>query len=177
MGNLANSVECTALYQLINMFSRFKIWNYKLAGILPKNGTIVYETENFIANLCKKPNLRGQLPLVRQLHAAYSGSHLSRRKYYLSEVLVQKNGVYCTLGNGLLGKAEFIQYSVGNRKQNFTNKSSINPNFRDKIDNGKIKENGKLKCLSLFLFTSKDKSIHCTLRCSDFEFFSHFSRC
>ncbi len=48
MGKLANSMEGTALYQLINFFLRYKIWNYKLAGILPKTGTIAHETEQFI---------------------------------------------------------------------------------------------------------------------------------
>ena len=67
MGKLAHSVECTALFQLINQFIRYKIWNYKIAGILPKKGMIVHEVENFINFVGKKPDLRGQLPLVRQL--------------------------------------------------------------------------------------------------------------
>jgi hypothetical protein len=67
MGKLAHSVECTALFQLINQFIRYKIWNYKLAGILPKKGMIVHEVENFINFVGKKPDLWGQLPLVRQL--------------------------------------------------------------------------------------------------------------
>jgi hypothetical protein len=70
MGKLANSIEGTALYQLINLFLRYKIWNYKLAGILPKTGTIVHETEQFIIRICSRPSWRGQLPLVRQLHNA-----------------------------------------------------------------------------------------------------------
>ena len=52
---------------LDNMFIRYKIWNYKLAGILPKKTMIVHETENFIGEIGKKPGLRGQLPLLRQL--------------------------------------------------------------------------------------------------------------
>ncbi len=67
MGKLAHSVECTALFQLINQFIRYKIWNYKIAGILPKKGMIVHEGENFINFVGKKTDLRGQLPLVRQL--------------------------------------------------------------------------------------------------------------
>jgi hypothetical protein len=68
MGKLANGVECTAIYQLINQFIRYNIWNYKIAGILPKKGMIVHEVENFIHFIGKKPDLRGQLPLLRQLH-------------------------------------------------------------------------------------------------------------
>jgi hypothetical protein len=70
MGKLANSMEGTALYQLINLFLRYKIWNYKLAGILPKTGTIVHETEQFINRISSRPSWRGQLPLVRQMHNA-----------------------------------------------------------------------------------------------------------
>jgi hypothetical protein len=68
MGKIANSAECSAVYQLINYFVRYKIWNYKIAGVLPKKGMIVHDTENFINFVSKKPDLRGQLPLVRQMH-------------------------------------------------------------------------------------------------------------
>jgi hypothetical protein len=68
MGRLGNSVECTAMGQLISMYVRYKIWNYKLAGILPKKGTIVHETECFITDICRKPNLRGQMPMLRHLY-------------------------------------------------------------------------------------------------------------
>lgn len=68
MGRLGNSVECTAMGQLISMYIRYKIWNYKLAGVMPKKGTIVHETECFITDICKKPNLRGQMPLLRHLY-------------------------------------------------------------------------------------------------------------
>jgi hypothetical protein len=70
MGKLANSIEGTSLYLLINLFLRYKIWNYKLAGILPKTGTIIHETEQFINRICSRPSRRGQLPLVKQLHNA-----------------------------------------------------------------------------------------------------------
>jgi hypothetical protein len=70
MGKLSNSIEGTSLYLLINLFLRYKIWNYKLAGILPKTGTIVHETEQFINRISSRPSWRGQLPLVRQLHNA-----------------------------------------------------------------------------------------------------------
>jgi hypothetical protein len=68
MGKLAHSMECTALFQLINLFIRYKIWNYKIAGTLPKKGMIVHDVENFLNFIGKKPDLRGQLPLVRQLY-------------------------------------------------------------------------------------------------------------
>jgi hypothetical protein len=67
MGKLANSMEASLLYLLINMFVRYKILNYKLAGILPKSGTIIHETKEIITHICNKPSWRGQLPLVRQL--------------------------------------------------------------------------------------------------------------
>jgi hypothetical protein len=67
MGKIAQNMELTLIFQLVNMFIRYKIWNYKLAGILPKKTMIVHETENFIVEIGKKPGLRGQLPLLRQL--------------------------------------------------------------------------------------------------------------
>jgi hypothetical protein len=67
MGKLANSIEGMSLYLLINLYIRYKIWNYKLAGILPKPGTIIHETEQFINIIGNRPSWRGQLPLVRQL--------------------------------------------------------------------------------------------------------------
>jgi hypothetical protein len=67
MGKIAQNMELTLIFQLVNMFIRYKIWNYKLAGILPKKTMIVHETENFIGEIGKKPGLRGQLPLLRQL--------------------------------------------------------------------------------------------------------------
>jgi hypothetical protein len=67
MGRTAPNYEAAALYQLVNMFIRFKIWNYKLANILPKKGTIVHETETFINYVCRRPSWRGQLPIIRQL--------------------------------------------------------------------------------------------------------------
>ena len=67
MGKIAQNMELALIFQLVNMFIRYKIWNYKLAGILPKKTMIVHETENFIGEIGKKPGLRGQLPLLRQL--------------------------------------------------------------------------------------------------------------
>jgi hypothetical protein len=51
MGKLGNSVECTAMGQLINRYIQYKIWNYKLAGILPKKGTIVHVLFDYITRL------------------------------------------------------------------------------------------------------------------------------
>jgi hypothetical protein len=67
MGRTGPNYEATALYQLANMFIRFKIWNYKLANILPKMSTIAHETETFVNNICRRPSWRGQLPIIRQL--------------------------------------------------------------------------------------------------------------
>ena len=67
MGKVGQNMELSSIFQLINLFIRYKIWNYKLAGILPKSGMIVHETERFISEIFKKPDLRGQQPLLRQL--------------------------------------------------------------------------------------------------------------
>jgi pectin methylesterase-like acyl-CoA thioesterase len=67
MGRNANNKELAQIFQLANMYVRHKIWNYKLAGILPKNGTIVHEVQDFLNNFCAFPARRGMLPLVRQL--------------------------------------------------------------------------------------------------------------
>jgi hypothetical protein len=54
MGKIAQNMELTLIFQLVNMFIRYKIWNYKLAGILPKKGMIVHETENLLLEIGKK---------------------------------------------------------------------------------------------------------------------------
>jgi hypothetical protein len=67
MGRIAVNNEVSQIFQVANMFVRHKIWNFKLAGILPKNGTIVHEAREFLNNFCSYPARRGMLPLVRQL--------------------------------------------------------------------------------------------------------------
>jgi hypothetical protein len=67
MGKVGQNMELSSIFQLVNLFIRYKIWNYKLAGILPKPGMIVHETERLISEIFKKPDLRGQQPLLRQL--------------------------------------------------------------------------------------------------------------
>jgi hypothetical protein len=67
MGKIAQNMELALIFQLVNLFIRYRIWNYKLAGILPKKNMIVHETENCIREIGRKPGLRGQLPLLRQL--------------------------------------------------------------------------------------------------------------
>jgi hypothetical protein len=68
MGSLARSSEAAQLYQISNMFIRYKIWNYKLAGVKPRIGTIANETHELLQRICKKPNWRGILPQVRQIY-------------------------------------------------------------------------------------------------------------
>jgi hypothetical protein len=70
MGKIGQNMELTLIFQLVNMFIRFKIWNYKLAGILPRKSMIVHEVEILLTVIGKKPGLRGQLPLLRQLATA-----------------------------------------------------------------------------------------------------------
>jgi hypothetical protein len=70
MGKIGQNMELTLIFQLVNMFIRFKIWNYKLAGILPRKSMIVHEVETLLTVIGKKPGLRGQLPLLRQLATA-----------------------------------------------------------------------------------------------------------
>jgi hypothetical protein len=57
MGRIAQNMELTLIYQLVNMYIRFKIWNYKLAGILQRKSMIVHETENLLYSYRKKAGL------------------------------------------------------------------------------------------------------------------------
>jgi len=70
IGKLASSHELSLLFQISNMLIRQKIWNYKLAGILPKYGVIANTVQDVLGRICMKPDWRGFLPRLRLLISA-----------------------------------------------------------------------------------------------------------
>jgi len=67
LGKLGNNRELTLLYQISNLLIRQKMWNYKLAGVLPKTSTIANYVKTRLNNLCRKPDWRGMMPLLQAL--------------------------------------------------------------------------------------------------------------
>ena len=67
LGKLGNNRELTLLYQISNLLIRQKMWNYKLAGVLPKTSTIANYVKTLLTNLCRKPDWRGMMPLLQAL--------------------------------------------------------------------------------------------------------------
>jgi hypothetical protein len=59
-------MEATLLYMLINMYIKYKIWKYKLAGFLPKHNSIVNDVREWIEKLCIYHKWRIMLPHVRR---------------------------------------------------------------------------------------------------------------
>jgi hypothetical protein len=48
MGKDMGTIEATVLYMLINMFVKYRIWKYKLAGVLPNTQYITNDLRNFM---------------------------------------------------------------------------------------------------------------------------------
>jgi hypothetical protein len=67
MGKIVGFLETSQLYMVINMFIKYRIWKYKLAGVLPMINSICNDTKNFLDNLKWYHKWRILLPLVRQL--------------------------------------------------------------------------------------------------------------
>jgi hypothetical protein len=66
MGRNMGTKEATLLYMMTNMYIKFRIWKYKLAGILPKVQCITNDVRNWITNISVYHKWRIMLPLVRQ---------------------------------------------------------------------------------------------------------------
>jgi hypothetical protein len=70
MGKVAACREIAIIYQLCNIFIRYRIWNYKIANILPKSGSIANDLNILLNRFSEKPQWRGMLPLACQLLSA-----------------------------------------------------------------------------------------------------------
>jgi hypothetical protein len=66
MGKDMGTVEATMLYMLTNMCIKYRIWKYKLAGILPKENCIANDVKHWLNNLTWYHKWRIMLPLVRR---------------------------------------------------------------------------------------------------------------
>jgi hypothetical protein len=73
MGRIAENMELTLIFQLVNMYIRFKIWNYKLAGILPRKSMIVHETENLLLVIVTHKKFGQNWPTHESLHKIHLG--------------------------------------------------------------------------------------------------------
>jgi hypothetical protein len=60
-------LEATLLYMLVNMYIKYRIWKYKLAGFLPRNNNIINDVRDWMEKLCMYNKWRIMLPLVRRL--------------------------------------------------------------------------------------------------------------
>jgi hypothetical protein len=60
-------MEATLLYMLVNMYIKYKIWKYKLAGFIPRNNSIINDVRDWLEKLCMYHKWRMLLPLVRRL--------------------------------------------------------------------------------------------------------------
>ncbi len=65
-GREMGTVEATVLYMLHNMFIKYRIWKYKLAGVMPVTQNIVQDLEKWATNLTAHNKWRNMLLLVRQ---------------------------------------------------------------------------------------------------------------
>jgi hypothetical protein len=63
--NLA-TVEATVLFMLINMFIKYKVWKFKLAGVKPKARSIINEMNDWVNKLCAFKKWKNMLPHKRQ---------------------------------------------------------------------------------------------------------------
>jgi hypothetical protein len=66
MGRNLVTEEATMLYMMINMFIKYKIWAYKLAGVLPKVRYIQYDVQRWIGSISWYNKWRMMLPVIRQ---------------------------------------------------------------------------------------------------------------
>jgi len=66
MGRDLGFMEASVLYMMINMYIKYRIWKYKLAGVLPKNNCIVKDIRNWVERLSQYNKWRMMLPLVRR---------------------------------------------------------------------------------------------------------------
>ena len=69
MGKDMGNMEATKLYMMTNMYIKFRIWKYKLAGVMPKPNCILNDTREWINTISMYRKWRMMLPLIqRQLN-------------------------------------------------------------------------------------------------------------
>jgi len=56
MGKIIWCMEGTQLFMLVNMFIKYKVWRYKLAGVIPNAGWIAEDTKKMIKEICQYKN-------------------------------------------------------------------------------------------------------------------------
>jgi hypothetical protein len=66
MGRDLGFMEASVLYMLINMYIKYRIWKYKLAGVLPKHNCIIKDVRYWVDMLTQYNKWRMMLPLVRR---------------------------------------------------------------------------------------------------------------
>jgi hypothetical protein len=66
MGKDMGTLEATVLFMLLNMFIKYRIWKYKLAGVLPNTQYISNDLNKWINGISSYNKWRIMLPLVRQ---------------------------------------------------------------------------------------------------------------
>jgi hypothetical protein len=65
MGRDLGLLEASVLYMLINMYIKYRIWKYKLAGVLPKINCIIKDVCDWVEVPTKYNKWHMMLPLVR----------------------------------------------------------------------------------------------------------------
>ena len=66
MGRELKTLESTTLYMLVNMYIKYRIWKYKLAGFLPNIICISDDMQNMLRILSRFHKWRQLLPQVRR---------------------------------------------------------------------------------------------------------------
>jgi hypothetical protein len=66
MGKEMVTVEATMLYMLTNMCIKYRLWKYKIAGIISKANCIANDVKHWLDNLTWYHKWRMMLPLVRR---------------------------------------------------------------------------------------------------------------
>jgi hypothetical protein len=67
MGRNLGILEVTMSYMMVNMYIKYRLWKYKLAGVLPNVNNIIQDVRYWIENLCFYKKWKMMLSLVRQL--------------------------------------------------------------------------------------------------------------
>jgi hypothetical protein len=67
MGRNLGILEVTMSYMIVNMYIKYRLWKYKLAGVLPNVNNIIRDVRLWIENLCFYKKWKMMLSLVRQL--------------------------------------------------------------------------------------------------------------
>jgi hypothetical protein len=66
LGKDMGTVETSVPYMLINMYIKFRIWKYKIAGVLPRQQNIANDVVEWTNKLTTYHKWRLMLPLVQR---------------------------------------------------------------------------------------------------------------